>query len=128
MAFDWKHFLTLAEKIKRSTDNKPIDNRYDALRRTAISRAYYSVHHEARDYAVLNLNHNASKKDEHVKLIIIFKRDFSNPDHQEIGSTLSHLHGQRIKADYYKDGLGNIKAMLEGAIINARKIQKLLNT
>ena len=42
MPFDWTEYARLAEELGTRPD--------EASLRTAISRAYYSVYHQARDY------------------------------------------------------------------------------
>ena len=42
MPFDWTEYARLAEELGTRAD--------EASLRTAISRAYYSVYHQARDY------------------------------------------------------------------------------
>ena len=51
MSFVWSDYLDLAKELLGSAVGSPIE---EAKLRSAISRAYYAVFNEARNYLVLN--------------------------------------------------------------------------
>lgn len=99
MAFDWSDFLDFAEGISQKTDPS------EAEIRSAISRAYYSIHNLAANSAPLL----DGKKRAHADLIGYYRNDRANVTYQEAGKILSGLRFDRTKADYDADTtkLGN---------------------
>jgi uncharacterized protein (UPF0332 family) len=51
MPFDWNDYLTIAKEFKTRTDGQTPSNLNEAMQRTAVSRAYYSMFHLALEYA-----------------------------------------------------------------------------
>ena len=51
MSFVWSDYLELAKELLGGAVGSPLE---EAKLRSAISRAYYAVFNEARDYLVLN--------------------------------------------------------------------------
>jgi hypothetical protein len=63
MPFDWNDFLTLAEELAARDDQ--------ASKRTAISRAYYSVFHAANARAERTTGRSASLGNSHFALVVL---------------------------------------------------------
>ena len=91
MPFDWANYLILAAEL-RERDG-------EAELRTAISRVYYSVFHQARDYLEKELRFETSRYDSvHKRLWDEFKkhgRQFGG-----VGINGSRLNDARRIADY----------------------------
>lgn len=102
MNFDWFGYLTLAEHMMNNHDSYPDEEPFrEAVYRSIVSRAYYSVYCMARNYV----------RD-------VDRREFSGSAHQELqnylirhpekirkklGSQLKNLHEHRLKVDYEDD-------------------------
>lgn len=123
MPFDWNKYFLLAEDIYKNTKKSSGDN--EALQRTAISRAYYSVHHLATEHAE-TMGHPKPTKDHHTDIIGFYKSQMDSPNHQEAGKTLAILHRSRKKCDYDSNNLGDLNKLLESSLIQAKTIKSLL--
>lgn len=131
MAFNWDGYFTIAKKLKNSTDNAKISNDVEALQRTAVSRAYYSMYHLAVDYAKTHFGYRPVKNGQnnfHTEIRSEFKNQLANPDYQEVGKILFQLYKARVACDYESEGLGNIKSLLGSTIIQSDKIKSILKT
>ena len=127
MPFDWDNYLGLAVSIGDSTRGKPDIGRNEALRRTAISRAYYAVYHYAENYAISRLAHNPEGGNKHGSLITCYKRQRGSVDLQEVGALLYALRGSRVDCDYKPDDLGNLDALVVSTLGNANRIKELIS-
>lgn len=88
--FDWEEYLELAERL--------VGQRGDvAAERSAISRAYYAVFHEAAHYYTRNGERLAFTGEDHHAVWDWFKR--SRP-YERIGINGERLKRSRRKADY----------------------------
>ncbi|NJM52737.1 MAG: hypothetical protein HC846_04675 [Blastocatellia bacterium] len=90
MSFDWNEFRQLAEQLRESED--------EASRRTAISRIYYAVYHQAKLYLEKEDFIFRQFESSHRQIWDEFKnkgRTFA-----AIGNTGDRLRGNRVKADY----------------------------
>lgn len=129
MAFDWNEYLVIAKKLKTEAESDTSNpSLAEAKQRTAISRAYYSVFHIAREFAKENLGYTPKEygpNQDHSDVRGAYKRCMNNPDYQEIGQMLFALHKARKNCDY-DDDLGNPKSLLASSIIQADKIQNIL--
>ena|SRR3989338_10919081 len=126
MSFDWNYYLVIAKKLKTSTDGKPNNNNNEALRRTAISRAYYAMYHFAVSYAENNLGYQKPAKDYHPHIRSHYKKQMASPNCQEVGKILFQLHKARVDCDYKSDGIGNVESLLTSSILQADKIKSFL--
>lgn len=119
MPFDWEGFLKIAETLK---DN-PGEYK-EAAFRTAISRAYYSIYHNALDYA-MNQGFPKPKSDSHAKLIEHFKlEDIEN--NKRIAVKIDELYQWRIRSDYRADFKNLSQSVVSSAINRAKNIKSLL--
>ena len=123
MTFNWIDYLNLAENSYNFACNDSSCTIKEAYYRNSISRAYYSVYCEVRNYV----------KDRD-------KVEFSSGAHQKlqsylmeqggkkstIGNQLKQLHQDRIQADYY-DKLNSPNKKAGKALSQARKISTSLN-
>lgn len=131
MSFDWNGYLTIAKKLKVSTDAATQNNNTEALQRTAVSRAYYAMYHLAEDFAKANFGYVPSQNGHnqyHSDIRTEYKKQSNNPSHQEVGKILFQLHKARRDCDYEADGIGNVKSLLGSAIIQADKVKAILNS
>lgn len=131
MSFDWNNYLTIAEKIKSRAEGKSANGNNEALRRTAISRTYYSMFHLAVIYAKENLEYNPNTNGHnqaHSEIRGIYRRQFKNVEHQEVKQILSRLHKARIDCDYKDDNLGDLQALLSNLILDANRMKSILSS
>ena len=128
MAFDWNEYLGVATILKTETDGQPNSAVVEAKRRTAISRAYYSVYHSALVYAttVLGYNpplHNVSL---HRALQTKYKQQSGNTDHREVGKILARLHQYRVNCDYESRDQGNLQSLLSSVVLAVDRVNTIL--
>lgn len=105
MTYDWKNFLTFAERLyKENFWQDDVDTKY----RIIISRAYYAAFHCAQ--VLLQDNHWESHQagGEHEKVIKSLKEmKKKNIDFQrkckKLGLNLERLKWKRVQADYRDD-------------------------
>jgi hypothetical protein len=116
--FDWRRYLTLAERLAQNTAD-------EAALRSAISRAYYAVFGLARRRL---RDHGCwpAGRDPHLRVWATY-RDAGDQDCQYIGNRGFNLLDQRRRADY-EDWLGqNLAQETARALDVARKILTLLD-
>lgn len=108
MSFAWKEYFKLAEKLNESSE--------ESYKRSAISRAYYSVFNLIRLKVGYNTRRQAAELS-HKKLIDMLKiptdkhiidLDLEEEDIQVIADELDFLRKERNTADY--NGTVEIKA------------------
>jgi uncharacterized protein (UPF0332 family) len=121
MPFDWDEYLTLSKKIAARTATN------EALKRTAVSRAYYAVAHIADIYARTRLSWPGVGRGGgwHSSLAQFYRNQLSNTSFQEVGSKLRTLRDLREECDY-DDTITNINGNLSLAISEAEDIKNLL--
>lgn len=125
MAFDWNEYLRVAKNIH--TQSKASKIKDEALLRTAISRAYYSVIHFAAEN--IRQKHNSSfypRNDLHGSVIGYYKNDRFNPNYQEAARILSDLRFSRNKCDYQSLFNENLEKLLESSFIQVENIKSEL--
>src|SRR5437867_1172007 len=110
MPFDWENYLVIARELRDQVRGSQGNTKSEALKRTAISRAYYAAYHFAEDFAQTSLSYIPTTKDAHTSLREHYRRQFGNVNHQDVRPTLARLHRARKKSDYDPDGLGDIDA------------------
>ena len=91
MPFDWNDYYLLAERLKQGDE--------EASRRSAISRAYYSVYRQARNYLVIcgvNIPETGSVH----KFVWNHYRSAGGKTFSAIGINGDRLHRNRTRADY----------------------------
>ena|ERR1035437_6346449 len=131
MFFDWKEYLAIAKDLKAKTDGQSHSNANEALQRTAISRAYYSMYHLAVNYAKTNFAYVPSQNGQnqyHADIRIEYQKRSGNPDHQEIRKILARMHKARLDSDYKSESLGNTKSLLSSLIRDADRMKGILNS
>ena len=102
MNFDWNEFRELAEELRKS------DN--EAKQRTAISRIYYAIYHQAKLHLESEGFIFRQFESSHRQIWDEFKdkgRTFA-----AIGNTGDRLRANRVKADYISE-IEDIKFLLE---------------
>ena len=105
MSFDWSQYFDVSRELAEQAKNAPTPIQ-EARFRASISRAYYAVFGQARDYL---------RRHDHIREVLIgsngerinihqfVREQFINradQDYQEIGETLDRLSGYRNIADY----------------------------
>jgi hypothetical protein len=91
MPFDWNHFLTLAEELAQKPD--------EASKRTAISRAYYSVFNPAFARAETTIGPKPAGEAYHQWC---WDQYTGSGDHscRQLGLNGNRMKAVRVKADY----------------------------
>ena len=101
MAFDWVHYITLAERLKDAAETLNDEGEPDfqqACLRSAISRAYYGVFCMARN---LLLKKHVEIPREHVHEYVRNRYlAAGDVEVEKVGENLKRLWGKRIQADY----------------------------
>lgn len=100
MIFDWEDFWTLAEQLAQDARTQP-GSLGVAMKRTAISRAYYAVFGSAANW--LRIHHPAHLLAGHGAIhqnVIDFFLFSGDENHREIGRAINRLRGRRNQADY----------------------------
>jgi len=115
MPFNWADYGRLAEELRTRGD--------EASLRTAISRAYYSVFHEARDY-LLAEGFPLSTSDSSHKVVWNGYRNLGGSC-RAVGVNGDRLHSNRRQADY-DDSLGDIDVLVEETLRVAEHIRVYL--
>ncbi len=90
-------FISVAEELAKG--------KREAHRRSAISRAYYAVFHEAKQALQTKRNEYVPKNSNahaHVQTWLINQQDNTL---SALGSDIGNLHSQRLRADYNIDEL-----------------------
>lgn len=122
--YSWDSYLSIAQSLSKLAHGK-IGDRAEALKRTAISRAYYSSFHIAKKYAeAVNYVQPTSGGDTHKALSNWFS---NSPDNnlKQIGADLFNLKRNRRKADYDDSFTDLDKKVLE-TVEGAEEIIRLL--
>lgn len=124
MSFDWKNYLSLAEKFKviSSGKNTPY---VEGIKRTVISRAYYAGYHIAENHA-LTSGYPKPTKDYHGSLQTFYRIQFDNINHQEVSTILARTHKARKEADYNSAEIKGIDTKMESVISDIKRIEGLL--
>ena len=112
-------FLKAADILKGSPE--------EASRRSAVSRAYYSLFHYIRVYLV---RHNIPVPNDHTahEKIPRYLRNSGLPRARELGSTVADLKDDRIEADYEMDVAGPDRNACELLVYKARLGVKEFNS
>ena len=112
MPFDWTEYARLAGELRTRGD--------EASLRTAISRAYYSVYHQARDY-LLAEGIQLSKYDSSHKVVWNGYTRIGGTSCRAVGLNGERLNDNRTRADY-DDEVRNIESLVEETLSVAEKI------
>jgi len=125
MSFHWADYLTLAQELTSSSAESSIR---EAYLRSAISRAYYAAFSEARDYLVDTVGEQVpSDRNVHQYVADTFERS-SDTRHRRVGGYLRHLRLNRNRADYSSRIPGDLLVITRDALLEAKRIIKLLRT
>lgn len=125
MIFDWEDFWTLAEKLAREAPTQPA-SLANAMRRTAISRAYYAVFGSAANWLrVHHPTHPLSGHGEIHQNVVDFFLFSQLSAHQEIGRSLQRLRGRRNQADTNAT-ITNIESLVGDSLFDANRVLNAL--
>ena len=129
MAFDWNGYLEVATVLKTETDGQSDSIAVEAKRRTAISRAYYSVYHSALTYAITRFGYTepTNNVSVHRALQKKYKQQSGNTDHREVGQILTQLHQYRANCDYESGDQGNLQKLLSSVLLEIAKVNTILS-
>jgi uncharacterized protein (UPF0332 family) len=142
MSFDWKEFLSQAKELAENAKILSANNKLkakEAAQRSAVSRAYYAVFHEAEDFLIRKkLLKTYSQEDEpqartnsHDRVIKIFLdtgRNAGLQPRRKIGEDLMRLKRSRVLADYSSEfptletDIENLLEVAERVIVSLGRI------
>ncbi len=112
MPFDWNTFKDLAEELRLRDD--------EASKRSAISRLYYSIFHQAKNYLIDKEDYNYSEnKEPHAQVWNEFIR--KGKTYKSIGENGKRLRNYRNDADY-KDEVLRLEEVLETSFRTANNV------
>ena len=100
MNFDWRDYLTLAE---RSTAEPNIWNVPEAVFRSAASRAYYAAFQCATQRAIQEGFIPSYRGDDHILVPKHFREHQPTQERKKIALDLDRLRDHRHQADYKSD-------------------------
>lgn len=112
MAFDWNHFLTLAEELAARAD--------DASKRTAISRAYYSVFNLAFARAETTVGPIPEGVPSHRWCWNLYTRSHDLCCRQ-LGLAGDRMKRLRVKADYNDADIFRLDESVQGMLADAHQ-------
>ncbi len=125
MIFDWEDFWTLAEKLALDAPAQPAPL-CAAMRRTAISRAYYAVFGSAANWLRVHYPTHllAGHGVIHQNVIdfFLFSSDYT---HQDIGRGINRLRGRRNQADYNAT-IADLENLVGDSLFDANRILNAL--
>lgn len=101
MAFNWHHYLELAEQWQADlpNQNSQITDIHLATMRSIVSRAYYAAYWAARRY-LENKTMTRFRYLEHSHKALVEKMKEMGGEAKTIGAQLKALGARRIEADY----------------------------
>ena len=115
MIFDWNDFYTLAEQLRKSDA--------EAAKRTAISRVYYAIYWQARNFLedegfIFRQNDSSHRQ---------IWQEFKNRGRTFQGISIlgSKLHLYRIEADYYPE-IEDLEDLVEKSFNLAERLRTYL--
>jgi hypothetical protein len=117
--FDWTEFLNLAEELADRDD--------EAARRSAVSRAYYSVFCVARDALEIRGLFNRREAASHHQEVWDAFVDDSRREWKRIGAVGHLLREERRQADY-DEQVPNLPRFTYGAMVRARRLNAALQS
>lgn len=126
MNFDWYQYELVAHYIAGGrVDPESIED--EARFRVAISRAYYSALHTARDYIEIHLGLILREGNSVHTQVINTYRDDDDPIYIEIGENLNRLKQLRVEADYDKT-VYDIRTKTKDAFVYVRSIRERIDS
>lgn len=109
ITFTWADYGSLAQKLRTDTD--------EASQRTAVSRLYYSVFHQARLYLEgEGVIFSTMGPSTHQQVWMEFQR--RGRSHRAIGSLGGQLQKYRVQADYF-DQISKLEEIAKDSFKNA---------
>jgi hypothetical protein len=125
MSFVWSEYLDLAKELLGSSSGSPIE---ETKLRSAISRAYYAVFNEARNYIEVNKPKVIIPDTGGAHKVVpdtLIDDPTSTPDCISVGVNLNRLKANRRLADY-KDAITGLPKLTELSVrIASEAIAKL---
>jgi uncharacterized protein (UPF0332 family) len=115
MNFDWNDFRLLAENLGNQEN--------EASKRTAISRIYYAVYHQAK--ILLEEDGFIFRQTESSHLQVWEAYRYKGRTHRAIGLSGKVLRDNRVKADYLSE-IADIEQLTEDSFQIAEKISTYL--
>ncbi|MGH8060007.1 MAG: hypothetical protein ACREOH_22690 [Candidatus Entotheonellia bacterium] len=122
MSFDWGQYLTLAQELV-GQDVRSAGQ--EARQRAAISRAYYAVFCQARNYLRDQQGRQTPVGGQVHAYVRQQFRDSPNPEHNHIGHHLNRLRIDRNKVDY-EDTIAGLQLMAQADLLPAAQVLSLL--
>jgi len=116
--FNWNDYFNLAQELRQGDG--------EAYHRSAVSRVYYAMFHNAREKLVFWWEWDPpADESDHTYCWETFlnKEDAQN---RQIGQFGDRLRGVRNRMDYEPD-IDNVSDVMEVAMINAERLRDALN-
>ncbi len=125
MSFNWTEYLTLSQEL---AGQSMISSLQEACLRAAISRAYYAVFCNARNF-LINKDNYFSPGDINVHIDVMQRFiDSNNPMRQRVGLSLRSLRLTRNIVDYKDVFRGDLLARTNATLREAAEVIHLLTT
>lgn len=112
MSFDWNEYAKLAEELRERNS--------EASLRSAVSRIYYSIYHNARDY-LLDQGVPLSTSDSSHKIVWNEYKGMGGRSCRAVGMNGDRLWDNRKKADYENE-VKDIKQLVNESFLIATHI------
>ncbi len=127
MNFNWEEFFHLATELSRQAELETAPQKREALRRAAISRAYYAVFCLSAAWLRENFPQtNLPESGEVHRGVIDFFEWHQNPDYQQVGRLLDSLRKRRNRADYGVQ-IQDSKAVTARSLFDANRVLNALS-
>ena len=131
--FDWGDYLSFAQEIEADKLFASYPDLKQAAYRTAISRAYYSVFHQAKDFAEFKMGTKFSKKGVHNLVVGFYRITWSqyldssySANCKIIRDRLIRMKRAREKADYNCVSIFDQTSSVTKAILDAYDLLEVL--
>ncbi len=125
MTFDWEEFLDVAQKLSALAEEEQGQAR-EALRRTAISRAYYAAFCSTAIWLRRNYpKHPLPEGGEIHRGVIEFFEWHREDEFKQVGALLDRMRKRRNLADY-RTLLKDSEQLLERNIFDANRVLNAL--
>lgn len=127
MKFDWQQFFDLATELSRLAELETSPQKCEAMRRTAISRAYYAVFCLSAAWLRENFPQtNLPESGEIHRGVIDFFEWHQNPEYKQVGVLLDSLRKRRNRADYASQ-MADSKSLVARSLFDANRVLNALS-
>jgi uncharacterized protein (UPF0332 family) len=120
MPFEWLSFLELAKELMEGIESR-WERLSEAVKRTVVSRAYYSAFCYIRNYEAAHSRFTPTNTAEDHKNLI---KHLKNIGRFKIATTLRNLREYRNDCDY-ADSIENIDKIVRKALLDAEELLRV---